>query len=84
VNAQAGAAPRPDTGDAYPDDLRDMVERFVAGLRFGDGSRTAGLEEAMRYSLLAGGKRIRPARWAATRPRCCRRRPRSSSCTRIR
>jgi geranylgeranyl diphosphate synthase, type II len=60
VSAQAGAAPRPDTGDAYPDDLRDMVERFVAGLRFGDGSRTAGLEEAMRYSLLAGGKRIRP------------------------
>jgi geranylgeranyl diphosphate synthase type II len=60
VSAQAGAAPRPDTGDAYPDDLRDMVERFVAGLRFGDGSRTTGLEEAMRYSLLAGGKRIRP------------------------
>jgi geranylgeranyl diphosphate synthase, type II len=29
-------------------------------LRFGEGSPTAGLEEAMRYSLLAGGKRIRP------------------------
>jgi len=61
VSARAGAAaPRRDTGDAYPDDLREMVERFVAGLRFGDGERTAGLEEAMRYSLLAGGKRIRP------------------------
>jgi geranylgeranyl diphosphate synthase type II len=59
VSAQADAPSRAATA-AYPDDLREMVERFVAGLRFGDGSRTAGLEEAMRYSLLAGGKRIRP------------------------
>jgi geranylgeranyl diphosphate synthase type II len=29
-------------------------------LRFGEDRPTAGLEEAMRYSLLAGGKRIRP------------------------
>jgi geranylgeranyl diphosphate synthase, type II len=37
-----------------------LAEQFLAGLRFGEGSPTAGLEEAMRYSLLAGGKRIRP------------------------
>ncbi|MGH2979300.1 MAG: polyprenyl synthetase family protein [Solirubrobacterales bacterium] len=60
MSARAGAPSRPAAGAAYPDDLRDMVERFVAELRFGDGSPTAGLEEAMRYSLLAGGKRIRP------------------------
>ena len=29
-------------------------------MRFGEDPPTAGLEEAMRYSLLAGGKRIRP------------------------
>src|SRR5437588_180589 len=44
----------------YPEDLRDEVERYLAGLRFSSESRTEGLEEAMRYSLLAGGKRIRP------------------------
>ena len=44
----------------YPDDLRELVERFLADVRFGGGAATAGLEDAMRYSLLAGGKRIRP------------------------
>ena len=51
--------------DAYPDDLRDQVERYLAGLRFSTGP-TGGLEEAMRYSLLAGGKRIRPVLALAT------------------
>jgi geranylgeranyl diphosphate synthase type II len=60
VSAQTGAASRPAKDTAYPDDLRDMVERFLTDLQFGHGSPTAGLEEAMRYSLLAGGKRIRP------------------------
>jgi geranylgeranyl diphosphate synthase type II len=60
VSTQAGAPSRPAAGPAYPDDLRELVEGFIAGLRFGDGAPTAGLEEAMRYSLLAGGKRIRP------------------------
>jgi geranylgeranyl diphosphate synthase type II len=35
-------------------------------LRFGEDSPTAGLDEAMRYSLLAGGKRIRPVLTLAT------------------
>jgi geranylgeranyl diphosphate synthase, type II len=44
----------------YPEDLRDLVEAALAQLRFSPAPRTAGLEEAMRYSLLAGGKRVRP------------------------
>jgi geranylgeranyl diphosphate synthase, type II len=50
----------------YPDDLRDEVERYLAELRFSADPETAGLEEAMRYSLLAGGKRIRPVLALAT------------------
>ena len=59
---------------AYPDDLRELVEGYLADLRFSDRAATAGLDEAMRYSLLAGGKRIRPvlclaaARAAGTDP----------------
>jgi len=52
---------------AYPDALRDEVERSLGALRFSSRApRTAGLEEAMRYSLLAGGKRIRPVLALAT------------------
>jgi geranylgeranyl diphosphate synthase, type II len=51
---------------SYPDHLREEVERYVEGLRFSDEPLTAGLEEAMRYSLLAGGKRIRPVLALAT------------------
>jgi geranylgeranyl diphosphate synthase type II len=52
---------------AYPDGLREQVERYLDTLRFAaPGSPTAGLEEAMRYSLLAGGKRIRPVLALAT------------------
>jgi geranylgeranyl diphosphate synthase type II len=41
-----------------PDELRDLVEARLGSLAF---SRDLGaLEEALRYSLLAGGKRIRP------------------------
>jgi geranylgeranyl diphosphate synthase, type II len=50
----------------YPDDLRELVEGHLKELRFGGGDATAGLEEAMRYSLLAGGKRIRPVLALAT------------------
>jgi geranylgeranyl diphosphate synthase type II len=51
----------------YPDALSAEVERYLEGLRFtGTAPRTAGLEEAMRYSLLAGGKRIRPVLAMAT------------------
>jgi geranylgeranyl diphosphate synthase, type II len=51
---------------AYPDDLRELVEDYLGELRFSDRAATAGLSEAMRYSLLAGGKRIRPVLCLAT------------------
>jgi len=51
---------------AYPDDLRELVEDYLGELRFSDRVATAGLGEAMRYSLLAGGKRIRPVLCLAT------------------
>ena len=50
----------------YPDELRLEVERYLEGLRFSREASTSGLEEAMRYSLLAGGKRIRPVLALAT------------------
>ncbi|HZV75731.1 MAG TPA: farnesyl diphosphate synthase [Conexibacter sp.] len=52
----------------YPDDLRKQVEDYLAALRFvePEAEGVAGLEEAMRYSLLAGGKRIRPVLTLAT------------------
>jgi geranylgeranyl diphosphate synthase, type II len=52
--------------DGYPDELRLEVERYLEGLCFGTEPATEGLEEAMRYSLLAGGKRIRPVLALAT------------------
>jgi len=51
---------------SYPDHLREEVERYLQGMRFSEEAITAGLEEAMRYSLLAGGKRIRPVLALAT------------------
>ena len=50
----------------YPEHLRAEVERYLARMRFSEEPLTAGLEEAMRYSLLAGGKRIRPVLALAT------------------
>jgi geranylgeranyl diphosphate synthase type II len=50
----------------YPEELRAEVERYLESLRFSAEAATAGLEEAMRYSLLAGGKRIRPVLALAT------------------
>jgi len=50
----------------YPEDLREMTERYLEGLRFSEAAATAGLDQAMRYSLLAGGKRIRPVLALAT------------------
>ena len=46
--------------DGYPEHLRGQIERYLEAMRFSEEVLTAGLEEAMRYSLLAGGKRIRP------------------------
>jgi len=47
---------------SYPEDLRSLVDRHLESIHFAaapgpDGARTEGLDEAMRYSLLAGGKR---------------------------
>ncbi|MDX6610169.1 MAG: geranylgeranyl diphosphate synthase, type [Solirubrobacterales bacterium] len=50
----------------YPEDLRSLVDGTLERLRFSRGESTAGLEEAMRYSLLAGGKRVRPVLALAT------------------
>jgi geranylgeranyl diphosphate synthase type II len=50
----------------YPEDLRGLVEQFLAELHFSTESSTRGLDEAMRYSLLAGGKRVRPVLTLAT------------------
>ena len=50
----------------YPDHLRELVERYLDGLRFSSEPPTQGLEQAMRYSLLIGGKRIRPVLALAT------------------
>ncbi|MGX6447567.1 polyprenyl synthetase family protein [Patulibacter sp. S7RM1-6] len=51
----------------YPDDLRAAVDAYLEDLRFPARSAgVAGLEDAMRYSLLAGGKRIRPVLALAT------------------
>jgi geranylgeranyl diphosphate synthase type II len=53
---------------AYPEDLRAQVEAYLGALVFVDAATQGadGLQEAMRYSLLAGGKRIRPVLALAT------------------
>jgi geranylgeranyl diphosphate synthase type II len=43
-----------------------MVDAALERLRFSEAAPTTGLEEAMRYSLLAGGKRVRPVLALAT------------------
>jgi geranylgeranyl diphosphate synthase type II len=58
----------------YPEHLRVLVDDYLETLRFipedaieaDDAQGTEGLVEAMRYSLLAGGKRIRPVLALAT------------------
>jgi geranylgeranyl diphosphate synthase, type II len=56
----------PVSAGVYPEELRAAVEEHLAGLRFASEPAAEGLEEAMRYSLLAGGKRIRPVLALAT------------------
>jgi geranylgeranyl diphosphate synthase, type II len=46
----------------YPTELQEKVDTYLESLSFG----TEKLGEAMRYSLLAGGKRIRPVLALAT------------------
>ena len=58
----------------YPTHLQQMVDRYLAEINFTAGDRwhpdapagVDGLVEAMRYSLLAGGKRVRPVLCLAT------------------
>jgi geranylgeranyl diphosphate synthase, type II len=50
----------------YPEDLRALVDAELERLGFAAPPVAAGLEEAMRYSLLAGGKRVRPVLALAT------------------
>ncbi len=51
----------------YPDALREQIDAYLQTLRFPSvAPQTSGLEDAMRYSLLAGGKRIRPVLTLAT------------------
>ncbi len=50
----------------YPENLRALVDAELERLRFSAPPATDGLEEAMRYSLLAGGKRVRPVLALAT------------------
>jgi geranylgeranyl diphosphate synthase, type II len=47
-----------------PEDLRGLIEAFLAELPF--AVELGRLEEALRYSLLGGGKRIRPVLCLAT------------------
>jgi geranylgeranyl diphosphate synthase type II len=47
-----------------PDNLRRLVEDFLGGLPF--AAELGKLEAALRYSLLGGGKRIRPVLCLAT------------------
>jgi geranylgeranyl diphosphate synthase type II len=51
---------------SYPEDLRSLVDLELGRLHFSTTDATAGMEEAMRYSLLAGGKRVRPVLTLAT------------------
>ncbi len=50
----------------YPVELQQQVDQYLEDLRFSVEPGTERLEEAMRYSLLAGGKRIRPVLALAT------------------
>src|SRR6185369_3042079 len=64
---RGGQPPRPRVGRlSYPEELRALVDAELERLRFVDPGPAAGLEEAMRYSLLAGGKRVRPVLALAT------------------
>jgi geranylgeranyl diphosphate synthase, type II len=51
---------------SYPEALQQLVEHELDTLHFTDDAAIGKLVEAMRYSLLAGGKRIRPVLALAT------------------
>ncbi len=51
---------------AYPDDFREAADRYLEKLHFPGADEVPDLVDAIRYSLLAGGKRIRPVLAMAT------------------
>lgn len=51
---------------AYPDHLTELLEDFLGRIDYGEDGETSPLAEAMNYSLLAGGKRIRPVLMMST------------------
>lgn len=50
----------------YPDHLTDLLEEYLGGIDYGEDALVSPLRQAMNYSLLAGGKRIRPVLMMAT------------------
>jgi geranylgeranyl diphosphate synthase type II len=64
--SQSAAEPGAAEIAGFPDHLRLEIERYLESLRFSSDPGIEGLQEAMRYSLLAGGKRIRPVLALAT------------------
>lgn len=50
----------------YPDHLTILLDEYLAGLGYGSDESVDTLKRAMNYSLLAGGKRIRPVLLMAT------------------
>ena len=66
ATASATVVPKRGRTVAYPDELRRLVERELDTLTFTDEPEIGRLVETMRYSLLAGGKRIRPVLALAT------------------
>lgn len=51
---------------SYPDELTRLLESYLGDLAYGETSSVTPLGKAMNYSLLAGGKRIRPVLMMAT------------------
>lgn len=51
---------------SYPEHLSRLVNDYLTVLDYGEEPAVSPLAEAMRYSLLAGGKRIRPVLVMAT------------------
>jgi len=60
----------PDEQPPYPADLLALVEEYLAGLDLTPVPGAERLVAAMRHSLLAGGKRVRPVLLLATARSC--------------
>jgi geranylgeranyl diphosphate synthase type II len=58
MSLQAKISRIPELG--YPDHLSTLLEPYLEKLDYGEAGEVDPLTEAMNYSLLAGGKRIRP------------------------